>query len=205
MRIDGSGGDGLAPAMQFTVPAGPYYKFTSAIAALGLSADTNELLISSETDSAGVPGMILESIDLKDALGMFAEVQVDEARPQDDSMKTLPVVFNAAAIITGLIAAYYWYKASRIAVVPSWGITEPGGAQASQMGWIAGMLDAGKKSADLNKTAALLTAISVLFNSVSGARGRTAHHYHLDDGNILTRIANAKAAIPAISIKIDHR
>jgi hypothetical protein len=67
---DRSIGGGEVIAMQFTVPAGPNYKFTSAIAALGLLEGTNEILMSLETDSgARVPGVILESIDIKGAMG----------------------------------------------------------------------------------------------------------------------------------------
>ena len=81
-------------------------------------------------------------------------------------MKLLKILVLSISSGTGAVAAYYWYKSSQVAVVPSWGANEPGDALSSQAGLLAGMLEAGNKIAYLNKKAARLTAISIFFNTI---------------------------------------
>jgi hypothetical protein len=68
--------------------------------------------------------------------------------------------------VTGIIAAVYWYRSSRIAVQPGWNI-EPADEQLSQAGWTAGTLQAFADSGALNAKAALWTAASVALGSLS--------------------------------------
>ena len=86
-------------------------------------------------------------------------------------MKLLGIIFTVAATFTGLTAAFYWYKSSKIELAPSWGGTDTGDTQINQMNWIAGLLDAGSKSAYLNKRAARLTACAVFFSTLSSLIG----------------------------------
>jgi hypothetical protein len=64
-------------------------------------------------------------------------------------MKWASVGLALLAAVTGLVAAFYWYRSSKIQIEPTW-LAEPGDTQLSQMGWMAGMMKAFMKSADLN-------------------------------------------------------
>lgn len=82
-------------------------------------------------------------------------------------MKMLGIWLAILAGITGVIAACYWYRSSQVPIDPMWpdgpiGLVEPGETEASQNGWIAGMLQANTRVAELNAKAALWTAGTVL-------------------------------------------
>ena len=82
-------------------------------------------------------------------------------------MKTIGIGLAILAGITGVIAAIYWYQSSRVPIDPIWpdgpvGLMEPGEHDASQDGWVAGMMQASTRAAQLNAKAALWTAGSVL-------------------------------------------
>jgi hypothetical protein len=87
-------------------------------------------------------------------------------------MKCAGIVLACGALITGLIAAWYWYQSSRVEIVPVWpkgpeGLFEPVETEDAQGGWIAGTLMAYSKSGELNSKAALWTAGSVLLAALS--------------------------------------
>lgn len=86
---------------------------------------------------------------------------------------TLHWLLVLANLIVGLLAAHYWLKASKIKIDPGWrtGLPrsaadarrpiEPGDAQLSQMCSLTATMTAAAESADLNRVAAILTAITV--------------------------------------------
>lgn len=82
------------------------------------------------------------------------------------TMKWISVGFAVAGAVMGLFAAGYWYRSSKVPIQPSW-LIEPGDVQLSEMGWMAGMMNAFTTTAKLNSTAALLTAVSVVFSAAS--------------------------------------
>jgi hypothetical protein len=87
-------------------------------------------------------------------------------------MKLATISVALAALVTGIIAAVYWYRSSRVQIVPDWpegafGLVEPGETRASDAGWTSGTLAAFSKSADLNAKAALWTAASVVLAALS--------------------------------------
>lgn len=97
-------------------------------------------------------------------------------------MHCFSIAVGVIALVTGLIAAYWWYQSAQIVPVPSWAVSgpgeagvfsgvEPGDSQLSDSGWIAGLLAAAQKSADLNKRAALWTAFSVLAGAIANFAG----------------------------------
>lgn len=95
---------------------------------------------------------------------------VNETRRAFEDIIT--IFFNIVAALTGLAAAYFWYRASKVDVLPSWAKTggigfEPVTRSESQ--WICGLQEATRASGSLNKTAAFLTAVSILSSSVSSA------------------------------------
>jgi len=88
-------------------------------------------------------------------------------------MKVLGIGLAVLACITGVVAATYWYRSSKVPIDPIWpqgafGLVEPGEREGSQEGWIAGMLQASARVAELNAKAALWTAGSVLLAAASG-------------------------------------
>src|SRR6185437_9618111 len=82
-----------------------------------------------------------------------------------------------AALVCGLIAAWYWFRSSRVAIDPGWtlpgepGPSEPADAGAQQMAWIAATITASNEVARLNKSASLWTAASVVFSAASAIVG----------------------------------
>ncbi len=81
-------------------------------------------------------------------------------------MKILAIVgwLTLFPAFTGVYAARLWYLSSKLYVRPIWekcGGIEPGVPSASNSGWIAGILEASSESAELNRRAALWTAVSV--------------------------------------------
>jgi hypothetical protein len=66
-------------------------------------------------------------------------------------MHCFSIAVGVIALVTGLIAAYWWYQSAQIVPVPSWAVSgageagvfggvEPGDSQLSDSGWIAGLL-----------------------------------------------------------------
>jgi hypothetical protein len=95
-------------------------------------------------------------------------------------MRAVDVALAIAALITGLIAAWHWYKASRILVDPGWtqpgepGPSEPAAPHQQQRGWTSATIDAFHEAAALNKTASFWTAGSVAFGAASAIVGALA-------------------------------
>ncbi len=85
-------------------------------------------------------------------------------------MRSITVAFAIAALGTGLMAARYWYKSSKIDVHSGWPV-EPGDTMLAQIGWIAGIMENITKAAELNKLAAVWTAASVLLSAASAIVG----------------------------------
>lgn len=69
------------------------------------------------------------------------------------------------------VAARYWYRVSKVPTVPDWAKGdypfEPVVKESSQDGWIAGLLEASKKTAHLNRWGAIWTGISILLSATS--------------------------------------
>lgn len=85
-------------------------------------------------------------------------------------MQIVSLAAAAAACGTGLRAAYLWWQASRIPVVPAWYV-KPGEAEASMQGWIAALLEMSSKSGTQNAAAAVCTGVSVGLSGVASLSG----------------------------------
>ena len=91
-------------------------------------------------------------------------------RYQVHDMKVAEIAIAALAFVTGLIAAWYWYRASKIAADPGWGpngLAEPGVHSTTQDAWIGAMLQSASESARLNKIAAFWTAVAAMLNALA--------------------------------------
>jgi hypothetical protein len=89
--------------------------------------------------------------------------------------------FALPALIVGLGAAWYWRKASEIGIDPGWNSGMPGDTRPVQPAdlegngtrdaWQSATMEAVRQSSDLNKTAAILTAYSVVLAGLSSVAG----------------------------------
>lgn len=93
-------------------------------------------------------------------------------------LKNLSLALSVIGFIVGLVASYYWLRASEVRIVPAWDLEFPRDALAKTpnlsagdvvdkniMGWTTGVMIAFKKSGDLNRTAAIWTAAAVALSS----------------------------------------
>ena len=92
-------------------------------------------------------------------------------------MKVALLAVALAAAWTGAWAAWLWYKASRVNVIPLWAVNgrmEPVDPQQATSEWIVAFLQTGQKASDLNRRAALWTAISVFLSGATTVAGMFA-------------------------------
>jgi hypothetical protein len=80
------------------------------------------------------------------------------------------IVTAVGAAICGLIAAYYWYKSSRVGFWPDWEF-EPVIDEQKNMDRFAAIMKGTESSSRLNSLAAGWTAISVILNVASAIAG----------------------------------
>lgn len=85
------------------------------------------------------------------------------------------VVFHwgviAAAVITGFVAAYLWFKSSKVSHDPFYGGVESGDALTAQSQWLTAMQRDYIEVARLNRLAAIYTAWSVGLSAVTTILG----------------------------------
>jgi hypothetical protein len=96
----------------------------------------------------------------------------------------ISMCFAVPALFVGLRAAWYWLKASEIGIDPGWNSGMPGDTRPAQPadtegigtmdGWLFATIKAARKSSDLNRTAAILTAYSVVLAGLSSVVGALA-------------------------------
>jgi hypothetical protein len=86
-------------------------------------------------------------------------------------MRYVSVGIAVLSLGAGLIADWYWYKASRVQVVPFWqndtGVMEPLDVGQGNTAWIMAQLQTTQKSGRLNGIAALWTAVAVILGGMS--------------------------------------
>jgi hypothetical protein len=87
-------------------------------------------------------------------------------------MRIAGIVAAILACSTGIVAAVFWWRSSQVQTDPIWpdgafGLVEPGEQDASQDGWISGIMKANSSAAALNAKAALWTGASVLLSAAA--------------------------------------
>jgi hypothetical protein len=82
----------------------------------------------------------------------------------------LQLAFALIAIATGLIAAWYWFGSTRVNIDPATS-EHDGGRTFHFMKWVESVMGASKSASELNRKAALWTAISVLAGGLSAVFG----------------------------------
>ena len=96
------------------------------------------------------------------------------------------ILLAIAALGSGLLAAYYWFKASNIETDPGWRSGPPQSAadpfkpiepvdpSRSQEGWTMAIMNANRASSALNQKAAIWTATAVVLSALSSVFGALA-------------------------------
>jgi hypothetical protein len=91
------------------------------------------------------------------------------AERRGSPMKCVSIAFALGALVTGLTAAFHWYKASEVPIDPGWTPEnpEPVDEELKQMDLNVAIIKAAGESAALNKIAALWTAAAVVLGAIS--------------------------------------
>jgi hypothetical protein len=92
-------------------------------------------------------------------------------------MKYTAIMFGIGSLICGLIAAWQWYRASKITIEPKFHeLSED--VHESDFNWalVKAMLVAGQKTSALNRLAALWTAVAVLLGGATSLLATLAPH-----------------------------
>ena len=90
------------------------------------------------------------------------------------SLKLAAIIVAIVAFIAGIRAAYLWYRASRVQIVPMWvkdGRIEPVNPGQAQAEWTVATNEAVSKSGELNRGAAKWTAAAVALSTISTLLG----------------------------------
>ncbi|WP_199028733.1 hypothetical protein [Ralstonia sp. ASV6] len=87
-------------------------------------------------------------------------------------MRPIALLLASIGFVFGIAAAFYWWRASRITVNPNWpaGIA-PVVPELEQLGWNVAFIKMAEQSGSLNRIAAALTAIAVVFTTASSVAG----------------------------------
>jgi hypothetical protein len=71
-------------------------------------------------------------------------------------------------LLIGIMAAWYWWRASRVTIIPVWSDKEPIDQTLALAGWIAGINQAVELSGKLNTVAAVLSGAAVVVSTLGG-------------------------------------
>jgi hypothetical protein len=87
-------------------------------------------------------------------------------------MRYVSLGLAIGAMISGLVAAWYWYRGSIVKVTPKTDGRFGGGIASSGGPWTAGIFDAIADAGRLNKIAARWTALSVALSGLASVAGQ---------------------------------
>jgi len=85
-------------------------------------------------------------------------------------MTIATVICSLGAFLSGVIAACYWYMASKVMVMPMWeqgGQLVPIPLEQGRSEWLHAVYLGSHKAGKLNKTAAIWTAVSVSLSGIA--------------------------------------
>jgi hypothetical protein len=81
-------------------------------------------------------------------------------------MRLAAFILAALSLITGLVAAWYWYKSSLVRVEPRIDHRTGGAMPGPVRRWLGGTIASVENSAALNKKASLWTAATVILGTL---------------------------------------
>lgn len=79
----------------------------------------------------------------------------------------LGIGFANLGLVLGIFAAWYWWRASRVTIIPQWGDREPVDQAQALAGWIVGINAAADVSGKLNTLAAVLSGAAVVSSTLA--------------------------------------
>jgi hypothetical protein len=85
-------------------------------------------------------------------------------------MKAIEIVFALLAFVSGMLAAWFWLRASRVRTDPGWsknGLIEPGIHSMTQDAWIVAIMQSAAESGRLNAIAARWTALTAILTALT--------------------------------------
>lgn len=85
-------------------------------------------------------------------------------------MKALEILLALLGFVSGILAAWYWLRASRMRIDPGWGengSVEPGIHSMAQDAWIVAIMQSAAESARLNAIAARWTALTAIVTALA--------------------------------------
>ena len=85
-------------------------------------------------------------------------------------MKAIEIVFALLAFVSGMLAAWFWLRASRVRTDPGWGengLVEPGIHSVAHDTWIVAIMQSVAESGRLNAIAARWTALTAILTALA--------------------------------------
>lgn len=85
-------------------------------------------------------------------------------------MKTVEIALALLAFVCGMLAAWYWLRASRVPTDPGWGkngLGQPGIHSMAQDAWIMAIMQSAAESGRLNAIAARWTALTAVLTALA--------------------------------------
>jgi hypothetical protein len=86
-------------------------------------------------------------------------------------LKNLSLLFAILAVVTGLVAAWYWYKSTTAEIDPAIVKLDDGRDAFRLSTWIESITGTVKTASDFNRKAAIWTAVSVLSGALATLSG----------------------------------
>lgn len=101
-----------------------------------------------------------------------ARITTEQTRGGLSILKLTSLVLAIIGSVAGLIAAHYWYRASKVAISPAWELVPSRELETKNiMGWVTGNMIAFTSSGKLNKYAARWSAVAVMASGFSALFG----------------------------------
>jgi hypothetical protein len=85
----------------------------------------------------------------------------------EEVIRIVSAAFGGLALVSGLIAAWLWFKSSVVKIRPKVNGSFGGGMASPEAPWVQGAMDAFEQSSALNRWAAVWTALSVACSGVA--------------------------------------
>jgi hypothetical protein len=86
-------------------------------------------------------------------------------------MRCAALILAALSFVTGLLAAWYWYKSSILPVERRIDRGPKGGMPGVVRAWLGGIIASAETSAALNKKASIWTAATVILGTLANFLG----------------------------------
>ena len=90
------------------------------------------------------------------------------------TLKVISIALALAALASGLLAAWYWYRSTKEVPVDTLRALY-GGPEQSAMDGVSGLFETGLRAAKWNQKAAIWTAVTAVLSALSAAAGAVSN------------------------------